>query len=242
MYKLIFIRLKVQYPPVIRNIMEPILIGGIVAFILIALWFLSTYNRLIVMEQEVESSWSNIDVVLQERYDSLGSMAQTAERFAVGIEKDLFLQFAKARQTAANAASSGNVAGVNAAEGMLSSLVPKIVAIAEDHPDVTGGELYANVQIEIDSQNERIADRRELYNAKVRNWNIIIRQIPSNFVAMVIGAESKDYFDATNTENPELFKLSDREEKQSAELDAIEHEIEMMEAEKRLGELKRGSN
>jgi LemA protein len=222
--------------------MEPILIGSIVAFILIALWFLATYNRLIVMEQEVENAWSNIDVVLQERYDSLGNMARAAEDFAKGVEKDLFEQFAKARMAAATASQSGNVADVNAAEGMMAGILPKIFMVAEDHPDLTASPLYANVQEEIDEQNERIADRREFYNAKVRNWNVIIRQIPSNFVAMVMGAESKDYFDATNTENPELFAPSAREEKQKDELDAIEHEIEMMEAKKRLGELKRGSN
>ena len=64
--------------------MEPILIGIIVAFVLIAFWFFATYNRLIVMEQEVENAWSNIDVVLQERYDSLGNMARAAEDFAKG--------------------------------------------------------------------------------------------------------------------------------------------------------------
>ena len=222
--------------------MEPILIGIIVAFVLIAFWFFATYNRLIVMEQEVENAWSNIDVVLQERYDSLGNMARAAEDFAKGVEKDLFEQFAKARMAAAAASQSGNVADVNAAEGMMANILPKISVVAEDHPDLTSSPLYANIQEEIDEQNERIADRRELYNAKVRNWNIIIRQIPSNFVAMVIGAESKDYFEATNTENPELFAPSAREEKQNDELDAIEHESEMMEAKKRLGELKRGSN
>jgi len=222
--------------------MEPIMIGLIVAFILIALWFFATYNRLIVMEQEVENAWSNIDVVLQERYDSLGNMARAAEDFAKGVEKDLFEQFAKARMAAATASQSGNVADVNAAEGMMANILPKISLVVEDHPDLTASPLYANIQEEIDEQNERIADRRELYNAKVRNWNVIIRQIPSNFVAMVMGAESKDYFEATNTENPELFAPSAREEKQNDELDAIEHEIEMMEAKKRLGELKRGSN
>lgn len=235
-------RVKVQYPPVIRNFMDPILIGVIVSIVLIGLWFFATYNRLIVMEQEVENAWSNIDVVLQERYDSLGNMARAAEDFAKGVEKDLFEQFAKARMAAATASQNGNVAGVNAAEGMMASILPRISLVAEDHPDLTASPLYANVQEEIDEQNERIADRREAYNAKVRNWNVIIRQIPSNFVAMIMGAESKDYFEATNTENPELFAPNARESRQEDELDEIEHEIAMIEAQKKLDALKRGSN
>tara|TARA_Y100001970_G_scaffold46609_1_gene58831 strand:- start:22622 stop:23308 length:687 start_codon:yes stop_codon:yes gene_type:complete len=225
---------------------EVILVGVGCFGILIFLWILSVYNRLIMMEQDVMAAWSNIDVVLQERYDSLSSMVKTAERFATEVEKDLFEQFAKVRMAAANAASSGNVGGVNAAEGMMAGLMPKIVAIAEDHPEVTSGELYIKVQEEIDEQNERIADRREGYNSKVRNWNVIIQQIPTNFVAMIAGKREKEYFEATNTENPDLFEpdpeesmAKSREIKQEAELDAIEHEIAMLEAQKRLEEARR---
>jgi|TARA_B100001113_G_scaffold326808_1_gene299972 LemA protein len=226
--------------------MEVILVGLACFSGLILLWVLSVYNRLIMMEQDVMAAWSNIDVVLQERYDSLSSMAKSAERFANDVEKDLFEQFAKVRMSAAKAASSGNVGGVNAAEGMMASLMPKIVAIAEDHPEVTSGELYIKVQEEIDEQNERIADRRESYNSKVRNWNIIIQQIPTNFVAMIAGKRQKEYFEAANTENPDLFEpnaeesmAKSREIKQESELDAIEHEIAMLEAQKRLEEARR---
>ena len=121
---------------------SPLIIGIMVASVLAILWFFSTYNRLISMSADVNKSWSDIDVSLQKRYDTLTSMANAAERFAVGVEKEFFREFAKASQSAAAASSSGNVGGVNSAESLIAGMIPKISMIAENHPELTGGGLY----------------------------------------------------------------------------------------------------
>ncbi|MEE3135075.1 MAG: LemA family protein, partial [Candidatus Thermoplasmatota archaeon] len=79
--------------------MDPLMIAGIVLLVLILLWYVMTYNRLIKMRVEVDRSWSNIDVLLQQRYEMIPNLVEMVKGYAAH-EKDLFMEFAKARQAA----------------------------------------------------------------------------------------------------------------------------------------------
>ena len=105
--------------------MDPGLVIGIIAGIVVIIgliWFLSTWNRLVRLEENVNKSWADIDVLLKQRYDMLPNLLNIVKGYA-SHEKDLFMEFAKARQAAAGALASGDVKGVGAAEGMMLSLI-----------------------------------------------------------------------------------------------------------------------
>ena len=176
--------------------MDPITIAGIVLLVLVLLWYVMTYNRLIKMKVAVDRAWSNIDVLLQQRYEMIPNLVNMVKGYAAH-ENDLFMEFAKARQSAAGALANGDVKGIGAAEGTLAGLMPKLNFVAEQYPDLKADTQFLNLQKELVSIENQVSDRREYYNSSVGNWNSAIQMIPSNVVASTMGAKEKDMFNVT---------------------------------------------
>jgi LemA protein len=172
--------------------------GGVLLLIIVA-WYITTYNRLIRLRNECDRAWANIDVLLQQRYDMLPNLVSTVKGYAEH-EKGIWEEFAAARQMASNARKAGDVSGVARAEGMLSSIMPQIYAVAEQYPELKADQNFRDLQDEIVSIENQIADRREYYNSAVTNWNTSIEVIPANIVASTMGAQRKDTFEVASAE------------------------------------------
>ncbi len=186
--------------------MDPMMIAGIVLLVLILLWYVMTYNRLIKMGVEVDRSWSNIDVLLQQRYEMIPNLVEIVKGYAAH-EKDLFMEFAKARQAAAGALAQGDVKGIGAAEGTLAGLMPRLNFVAEQYPDLKADSSFVNLQKELVSLENQVSDRREFYNSSVGNWNAAIHMIPTNIVASTMSAKDRDMFTVTVAEAREGVKV-----------------------------------
>ncbi len=178
--------------------MLELILGGIVAFVLL-IWFVSTWNRLVRLEKNVEQSWANIDVLLKQRYDMIPNLVNTVKGYATH-EREIFEQFALARQTAAGALAQGDVAGVAAAEGMLAGLMPRINMVAEQYPDLKADSNFLNLQNQITALENQIADRREFYNASATSFNTAIETIPTNIVAGVKSCKERTLFEVVGIE------------------------------------------
>ncbi len=182
--------------------MSTVLIVGIIAGVIcliFVIWFFSTWNRLTRLDKDADRAWSNIDVLLQQRYDMLPNLVNTVKGYA-SHEKEMFDQFAEARMAAVNARQSGDVAGVSAAEGMLAGIMPKIYAVSEAYPELKANENFLNLQKEIVSIENQVSDRREFYNSSATNFNTAIEMIPTNIVAGIKSCRSKDLFTVTAPE------------------------------------------
>ena len=94
-----------------------ILAVAAVFVLILVVWFFTTWNRLINLDENAQNAWNNIDVLLNQRYDMIPNMVSIVKGYAEH-EAGIFDQFAQARQTAAGALASGDVAGVAAAEGL----------------------------------------------------------------------------------------------------------------------------
>ena len=127
--------------------MMELIVGGIIAAVVL-IWFVTTWNRLVRLEKNVEQSWANIDVLLKQRYDMIPNLVNTVKGYATH-EREIFEQFAQARQTAAGALAQGDVAGVAAAEGMLAGLMPRINMVAEQYPELKADSNFLNLQNQI---------------------------------------------------------------------------------------------
>ena len=171
-------------------------IAGIVAIILL-IWFISTWNRLVRLEENVNKSWSDIDVLLKQRYDMLPNLINTVKGYATH-EREIFEQFALARQAAAGALASGDVRAIGAAEGTLAGLMPRINMVAEQYPELKADTSFNNLQNQIVSIENQVADRREFYNASATNWNAAIQMIPTSIVAGMKKAMRRDLFEVTD--------------------------------------------
>ena len=91
------------------------IIAGVVVLI-VMIWFISTWNRLVRLEENVNKSWADIDVLLKQRYDMIPNLVNIVKGYAKH-EREIFEQFALARQTAAGCLAQGDIKGVGAAEG-----------------------------------------------------------------------------------------------------------------------------
>ena len=181
-------------------------IAGIVAIILL-IWFISTWNRLVRLEENVNKSWSDIDVLLKQRYDMIPNLVNIVKGYAKH-EREIFEQFALARQTAAGALASGDVRGVGAAEGALAGLMPRINMVAEQYPELKADTSFVNVQNQLVSIENQVSDRREFYNASATNWNPAIQMIPTSIVAGMKNAMRRDLFEVTDPVQREAVQIS----------------------------------
>ena len=178
--------------------MMELIIGGIIAAVVL-IWFVTTWNRLVRLEKNVEQSWANIDVLLKQRYDMIPNLVNTVKGYATH-EREIFEQFAQARQTAAGALAQGDVAGVAAAEGMLAGLMPRINMVAEQYPELKADSNFLNLQNQITALENQIADRREVDNASAASFNTAIETIPTNIVAGVKSCKERTLFEVVGIE------------------------------------------
>ena len=186
-----------------------IVIGAIagVLVIIVLIWFISTWNRLVRLEENVNKSWSDIDVLLKQRYDMIPNLVNIVKGYAKH-EREIFEQFALARQTAAGALASGAVRGVGAAEGTLAGLMPRINMVAEQYPDLKADSSFVNIQNQLVSIENQVSDRREFYNSSATNWNAAIQMIPTSIVAGMKNAARRDLFEVNDPVQREAVEIN----------------------------------
>ena len=174
----------------------PIIGGGIAGFLLLILviWFFSTWNRLINLEENVNNSWAQISVLLKQRYDMIPNLVNIAK----GIAKQEIAFFDKlfdARKAAAGALQAGNVEGTARAESAFSAMIPRINMVAEQYPELKSDASFLNIQNKLVGLENSIADRREFYNSSVTAFNKTIQMIPTVFIANMKGCERRELFE-----------------------------------------------
>ncbi len=186
-----------------------LIIGAAVSFLFLILiiWFISTWNRLVRLEENVNKSWADIDVLLKQRYDMLPNLVNIVKGYA-DHEREIFEQFAEARRMAAGALSNGDVKGVGAAEGMLAGMMPRINMVAEQYPELKADSSFVNLQNQLVSIENQVSDRREFYNASATNWNSAIQMIPTNIVAGMKNSTRRDLFEVTDPVQRETVTIS----------------------------------
>jgi LemA protein len=153
------------------------------------------YNRIQTLDEEVNGYRSQIDVVLQRRADLIPNLVNTVKGFAAQ-ESGIFEQVTSARARLTGAVSGGDLAEMAAANQGLNSALGRLLAIAEDNPEIKSNENFMALQDQLEGTENRIATARMDYNAKVRDYNAYIRRFPQVLTAKVIGAKSREYFEA----------------------------------------------
>lgn len=151
------------------------------------LYFISLYNYLVRLKNNVTKNWANIDVLLKQRNSELPKLIETCKQYMT-FEKGTLEAIVEARQTQQNQAQNPegvNVSALGAAESVLRSQVGRIFALAENYPDLKTNKSFLQLQGRISDLENAISDRREFYNESVNINNVAIEQFPSNVVAGV---------------------------------------------------------
>ena len=169
-----------------------ILVIFVVALIIIGFisWFFTVYNSLIQVKENIKKSWANIDVLLMQRSDEIPKLIKILKSF-VKHEKKMFDNIMDARNSYLGANSVSEKAD---ADNQISEALKSVFALSEAYPDLSSNDNFLNLQERISGIENAIADRRELYNESVNNYNIRIQSIPDMFIANTLGLAQEEMF------------------------------------------------
>lgn len=166
-----------------------VLIGIIV---LVALWVIAIYNKLVRQRNDVDNAWAQIDVQLKRRHDLIPNLVETVKGYAKH-ERETFEMVTKARTMAMNAQSMPERAQ---AENMITGALKSIFALAENYPELKANQNFLALQEELSSTENRVAFSRQYFNDSVRGYNTSIQSFPDNIIAGQFGFSKRDFFEA----------------------------------------------
>lgn len=176
-----------------------IVVLGILA--IIALWVANAYNSFVAAEEEVESAWSQVENQYQRRADLVPNLVATVKGYAAHEQETLegvVEARAKATQITIDPANATpeQLAAYQSAQGELSQALGRLLALAENYPDLKANENFRDLQQQLEGTENRIAIARQLFNESARKYNTKIRRFPNNIIAGICGFEKKPYFEA----------------------------------------------
>ncbi len=170
-----------------------IVIICIVIFILIiAMIMIGTYNGMISKKEAVDSSVSNLDVMLQRRADLIPNLVNTVKGYT-SHENEIIDKVTEARTKLVNA---GSVEEKSKANSELSNSLNALMVVVENYPDLKSSENFKQLSDELAGTENRIAVARKDYNDAVKTFNTSIKRFPNNILAGMFGFEQESYFEA----------------------------------------------
>jgi LemA protein len=175
--------------------------GGLVCLlaVVVVVWALVSYNRLVRLRNQVDASWAQIDVQLKRRYDLIPNLVETVRGYAAH-ERGTLDAVVTARGGAIAAAQSPGVAGRAQAENAVSQTLGRLFALAEAYPDLKADRNFSALQSELADTEDKIAYARQFYNSAVQSFNTAVQTLPTNVIAGVGGFRGRDYFEAAGGE------------------------------------------
>lgn len=164
---------------------------GIVALILI-LWVAGSYNSLIRLDETMNEKWANVQTAYQRRADLIPNLVEVVKGYA-SHESEIFMAIANAR---AAIFSARGPAELGQASSGFESALARLLAIAENYPNLKANENFLSLQDQLEGTENRIKVERDIYNGAVRDFNIKVRRFPSNMIAGMFGFSTKEMFEA----------------------------------------------
>ena len=173
-----------------------ILIAAIAA---VAMWAISAYNGMVKMDESVSTAWSNVENQYQRRADLIPNLVNTVKGYAAHESQTL-----ESVVAARAAATSITVDGANMsaeqmaayveAQGNVTSALGRLIAVAENYPDLKANQNFLELQSQLEGTENRIAVERQRYNDIVKSFNKRVVTFPTNLVAGIFGFDAKEFF------------------------------------------------
>lgn len=156
-------------------------------------YFWTSYNGFVTLQQGVESKWSNVETQYQRRSDLIPNLVATVKGYATH-EQETLEQVVAARSAATSV--TGNTTEFAAAQEGVTSALSRLIAIAEQYPDLKANQNFLELQSQLEGTENRIAVARQEYNEMVKRYNIAISKFPAKVVASMFGFEKSELFKA----------------------------------------------
>ena len=178
---------------------------AVICFLLLSM-AVSAYNGLVSLRNQVDRAWANIDVILKQRFDLIPKLISVCEQFTQ-YERSTIDKIVNARKSYVGA---GNVDDKIKASAEMTQVLKGVFAIGEAYPELKSSEQFVEIQKALISMEAEIADRRELYNESVTNFNTRCVQFPDVMFAGMLNYHSLGLFhvDPKEIVSPDIkFKL-----------------------------------
>ncbi len=183
----------------------PIVLGIIVVIVLVPVFaFAGTYNRLVTLDQAVQSQWAQVESVYQRRADLIPNLVATVKG-AANFEKSTYVAVAEARSKVGQLNLGSGVpndpaafAKFTAAQDSLTSALSHLLAVVENYPDLKASQNFADLQAQLEGSENRIAVERMRFNKAAQSFNTTRDSFPTVIVAGFFGSRfnEKAYFQA----------------------------------------------
>jgi LemA protein len=162
--------------------------------VLLVLYLVYTYNRLVRLRNETETGWANIDVQLRRRYD----LVETVKGYAAH-ERETFEEVTQARAQAEQA--PGPAAAAEANEH-LGGAVNRLIAVSEAYPELRASENFLALQQELSDIEDKLAASRRYYNQTVYRYHTVIQSFPPVLIAEPFGFHAREFFGTDERDAP----------------------------------------
>lgn len=168
----------------------------IIVGVLIILWAISVYNKLIALRNRVKDQWAQIDVQLKRRFDLIPNLVETVKGYTKH-ESETLEAVIKARNTYVSATLPEDQMK---ADGELTKAISKLFALTESYPELKANTNFQALQQELTETESKIASARQFYNDTVMVYNNKVDMVPSNIIASLFRFEKEAFFEANETE------------------------------------------
>jgi LemA protein len=163
--------------------------------VLLVIWVIAIYNRLVAMRQRVNQSFADIDVQLKQRHDLVPNLVETVKGYAAH-ERGTLEAVVQARNAAIAAPGLDQKV---AAENVLTGALRQLFALAESYPNLKANENFQQLQMQIADIENKLAAARRFFNNAVQEYNTGIQQFPAALFAATFGFHSQTFFDLGET-------------------------------------------
>lgn len=159
--------------------------------IILLLYLIIIFNKIIKNKNMVNEAWSGIDVQLKKRYDLIPALIRTVKGYSEH-EKKLQEEIVRLRNEGVKAET---VKTQENTESQLSQKLGQLLVIVEAYPELKANENFLKLQKQISEVEDHIQKSRRYYNGSVRDFNILIESFPGNMVANLFKYGKRDFFE-----------------------------------------------
>ncbi|HDR51971.1 MAG TPA: LemA family protein [Mariniphaga anaerophila] len=177
--------------------------GTLILLVAVAGMFLSScgYNKMVNLEEQVSSQWSQVENVYQRRADLIPNLVNTVKGYAEH-EQETLTGVIEARSKATSVNIDPNnltpeaIEQFNQAQQGLSSALSRLMVVVERYPDLKANQNFLDLQAQLEGTENRIAVERRKFNEATQSYNSYIRKFPQLIYAGMLGFDKKNYFEA----------------------------------------------
>lgn len=170
----------------------------IVIVVVIVAILAAMYNGLVRRRNQVDNSWSQIEVQLKRRHDLIPNLVEAVKDY-MSYEQETLTNVTNARAAAIDAGNRGPQAQAEA-ENVLTGTLKSLFAVAENYPDLKANQNVMQLQEELTSTENKIAFARQFYNDSVLTYNNQIQMFPSNLIAGMFNFTTRQFFEVPESD------------------------------------------